>query len=282
MDMVNKVNVTRWFNDIQTLASWNRYAMGTQIQTATSWLVQQFSAIPGLSVTTQSFPFRVSYTGVNVVATLTGKSRKSEYYIVGGHYDSTSQSPKTTAPGAEDNASGAAGVLEMARVFAQYPPEVSVQFICYSAEEQGLFGSQYNADLWVANAKSLKVVQVMDMIGYRAPTSKVEEVLIETLPAFEPLLSYYQQAASTYTLHNLKAVFSLQPFGSDHVPYLDRGMTALLSIDNDWDKYPDYHKTTDVPANINKNIGEDILRMNIAALQLIINAAAANLDTVTI
>ncbi len=59
-----------------------------------------------------------------------------------GHYDSTSQSTSSAAPGAEDNASGSAGVLELARVVIEAKPNVNVIFITFSGEEQGLVGSE--------------------------------------------------------------------------------------------------------------------------------------------
>ena len=55
----------------------------------------------------------------HVVATLAGTTRPDDWYIVGGHYDSISTNDgNATAPGCEDNASGSAAVLEMARIFS--------------------------------------------------------------------------------------------------------------------------------------------------------------------
>ena len=69
-----------------------------------------------------------------------GRIRPDDRFVVGAHYDSISGNP-FDAPGAEDNASGCAGVLEIARIFAANPPEATIHFVCYAGEEQGLHGS---------------------------------------------------------------------------------------------------------------------------------------------
>jgi Zn-dependent M28 family amino/carboxypeptidase len=106
----------------------------------------------------------------NVIATLTGTTRPDDWYIVGGHYDSISEAPLTAAPGAEDNASGCAGVLELARVLTAAPPEGTVLFICYAGEEQGLLGSEdHVADLLASgNASKVQAMLDLDMIAYTA------------------------------------------------------------------------------------------------------------------
>ena len=181
------VDGDRWFADVVVLASYNRYTHGPGIHGARDWLVSQFQSLPGLQVTTSSFMVggTVAY---NVLATLVGQERPDDWYIIGGHYDATSEIPLQEAPGAEDNASGCAGVLEMARIFAAHPPEATVLFNCYSGEEQGLFGSNDHVDDLVA-AGVLSNVQTMlnlDMIGYTSDGDL--DCKLETDPFAEPLL----------------------------------------------------------------------------------------------
>jgi hypothetical protein len=277
--LVDSVDGSRWFADVQTLGGWNRYTRGTQITAARDWLVSQFQAMPGLTVETQSFPVG-SNTGYNVIATLTGTTRPDEWYIVGAHYDSTSQSPNTAAPGCEDNGSGTAGVLEMARIFTAHPPEATIKFICYSGEEQGLFGSTDHASRLVASNDDEKVVAMlnMDMIGYTGDLDL--DCLLETNASSQFIIDACSDAAAEFT--TLRIVTSLNPFGSDHVPYLNRGMPSLLTIENDWDDYPHYHRTTDTANNLTVDMGAQILRMNVGALANLINGAsvAQGIDTV--
>jgi len=280
--LVDSVDGNRWFGNIQTLGQWNRNSRQPGNVTARDWLVGQFQSIPGLAVTTQSFtiPGSPSVTSNNVIATLTGTTRPDEWYIVGGHFDSTSQSVATAAPGCEDNASGSAGVLELARIFAAHPPEATIIFVCYSGEEQGLHGGTAHAASLVSanNDDKVQAVLTMDMIGYTGDADL--DCLLETNASGQFLIDAYSAAAAQYT--TLRIVSSLNPFGSDHVPYLNRGMAALLTIENDWDSYPDYHRTTDTANNITIDMGLQTLRMNVAALAKMIASGPAGTGSDTI
>ena len=261
--LADEVNPQRWFADLSTLAGYNRYTLGSGILSARDWIVQQLAALPGVTVTTPSFMVW-STTAYNVIGTLPGTMRPDDWYLVGGHYDSTSQSPYSAAPGAEDNASGCAGVIELARVFAAHPPEATMLFICYAGEEQGLLGSEDHAGDLVASGDADKVQGVldMDMIGFTEDADL--DCLLESEPFAQSLVDAFADAAAQLT--TLRIVTSMSAWGSDHVPYLDRGMPALLTIENDWDSYPDYHTTGDLPANITVDMGHQVLRMNAGAL----------------
>ena len=260
--LIDEVDQQRWFDAVVALADFNRWTHGPEIDAARDWLVLQLDALPGVKVTTESFQVDTT-TAWNVIGTLPGSLRPDDLYIVGAHYDATSQWPHLSAPGAEDNASGCAGVLEMARIFAAHPPEATVLFICYSGEEQGLFGSSDHASGLVADGLDDQVmaVLVMDMVGYS--TDADLDCLLETSVANAALIDAFTAAAQ---LTELRIVTSLNPFGSDHVPYLNRGMPALLTIENDWHQYSCYHDTCDLPANLTLSMGREILKMNVVAL----------------
>lgn len=262
-DMVDLVDGPRWHADVATLAQWNRHTLQPGNLLARDWLVAQFQALTGLAVSTPAFTYS-SHTSYNVVAVLNGTVRPNDWYIVGGHFDSTSQAPSTAAPGAEDNASGAAAVLEMARIFSENRPEATIIFVCYSGEEQGLYGSAAHAAQIAADGHQSKVkgVMIMDMIGFTADSDL--DCLLETHSNFQNLLSEFSQAAQTYT--TLRIETSLNPFGSDHMPFINRGMPALLTIENDWNIYPHYHKTTDTISQVNLDMGREVIKMNVAVL----------------
>ena len=135
---------------------------------------------------------------------------------------------------------------------------------CYSGEEQGLHGSDDHADAIVAagDGSKLQSIITMDMIGYTGDADL--DVLLETAAAFDSTLDIFEDAAAEFT--DLRTVRSLNPFGSDHVPFLNRGLPALLTIENDWDSYPGYHSTTDLPAHISQQMGGGVLQMNAAVL----------------
>ena len=217
-------------------------------------------------------------TSYNVVATLTGTTRPNDWYIVGAHFDSISNNDnQATAPGCEDNGSGTAAVLEIARIMTAHPPDATVLFICYSGEEQGLYGSTDHASHLVAagDSSKIKAAQIMDMIGYTGDSDI--DCLLETSSLGQFMIHAYSAAAAQYT--SLRIVTSLNPFGSDHVPYLNRGMPALLTIENDWDSYPGYHRSNDLIGNVSTVMGGEVLKMNVAALaKMIGNPPSGNGD----
>lgn len=271
--VVDAINPTRWFADVTTLASWDRHSRNTaQLTLARDWIGSQFSAL-GLAVTTPSFTSG-SLTANNVIGTWTGTTLPDEWIIVGGHYDSrNANSGSTTAaitntPGAEDNASGCSGVIELARAIITTQPQRSIVFTCYSGEEQGLLGStaHVNALTAAGNLVKVKHAMIMDMIGYSA--TPAVEVLLESNQAQRAIIDVYAAAAATY-VPELAVMTATNANGSDHVPYLNAGRSSLLTIENDWNIYPHYHKTTDTPANMGVNalaMGGAILRMNAAVL----------------
>ncbi len=104
---------------------------------------------------------------VNLEATIQGSDSASAQLFMGAHYDSTSSDP-TLAPGADDNASGTAAILEVARAFAGCKPARTVRFLLFSNEEKGTIGSKaYVKDLkaTLPNNKLLGYINV-DMIAY--------------------------------------------------------------------------------------------------------------------
>jgi len=271
---VDAIDTQRWFDALSTLASFDRSSYGTGIDQARDWLVGEFSAL-GLQVSTPTFVVGGSATQVeNVIARLPGSLYPDELLIVGGHYDSRQQNigDPNQSPGAEDNASGCAGVLEAARVFAQFPPQRTMIFACFAGEEQGLHGGTAFAQS-MQNDGTLAEVDlaiIMDMIGYSGDTDL--DVLLETSSSLSGLFTSFTAAAATHA-PELRLISDTIYCCSDHAPLIQRGAPALLTIENDYSPsmpsgYQHYHKTTDLPANVTRaqQMGGGILKMNIAVL----------------
>ncbi len=105
---------------------------------------------------------------VNVVAVLTGTKYPARRYYVVGHYDSMPgdvMDPKADAPGANDDGSGTAAVMEIARVMAARPQESTIVFLCTVAEEQGLIGAKYHAEQAAARKDDIRAVLSNDIVG---------------------------------------------------------------------------------------------------------------------
>lgn len=277
--IVNAVSPTRWFADVGSLASWDRSSYATtSLNQARDFIASRFTDL-GLDVSTPTFTMNSPGGNIvrnNVLGRWTGTEFPDQWIIVGAHYDSRNSSITSTvnAPGAEDNASGCAGVIEMARVLLPSRPGRSILFMCYAGEEQGLLGSAAHVQALnqSGDLSKLRGVAIMDMIGYSA--SSTLRALFESSSAHTGYLQQFAAAAATY-VPELSVLLSTNPFGSDHVPYLNAGVPTVLSIENDWSIYPHYHRTTDTPANMGAQslaMGGAILRANAALLASITGA----------
>jgi hypothetical protein len=105
----------------------------------------------------------------NVICNLHGNAAPDEIYVIGAHYDSySSPDPYSLAPGVDDNGSGSAGVLEIARVMAKldYHPRATIQFTLFAAEELGLYGSDYDSRTAKLAGRDIRLMFNMDMITY--------------------------------------------------------------------------------------------------------------------
>ena len=199
---------------------------------------------------------------VNVVATLPGSQPESKdrVYVVSGHYDSCVCSQGMTdatsdAPGASDDASGTAVVMEMARVMSKYQFDATLVFLAVAGEEQGLLGAAHWAE--EAKAKNLNVAAMFtnDIVGNTAGGNGVKDnarirVFSEGVPTTETeaearirqlnggendgpsrqLARYIKEAAERY-LNNFEVtlVFRRDRYGrgGDHNAFLQRGYPAV-------------------------------------------------------
>jgi hypothetical protein len=249
VSLVSGANLT---TNVQTLQDFQtRYASTTNCESAGDSLFSSFTALGLDDVHFEPFTFATSYSSRNVVAELAGETYPDDIFIICSHYDSTSGSAtrQTLAPGADDNASGTAAVLEAARVLAAFPLDFTVRFIAFSAEEWGLYGSRaYAAAARQAGERILGVIN-LDMIAYA--DAMPEDLSIIVNPASDWLADLYLVAASNYgSLGGTKTVDSSFVY-SDHAPFWDAGYAALLAIEDEPLTNPYYHKTTDTLDKLN-------------------------------
>jgi len=205
-------------------------------------------------------------TGYNVIGIKEGSVRPDEYYLVGAHYDSTSPNFCNVAPGANDNGSGTAGVLELARVFSQLDTEASLIFVAFAGEEQGLLGSDKFAKSLVDNGmdQQLQAFVIMDMITYKKNTFGI---LMEGSGATGYQFGVLNQIADlgrTYTDLDIETTTSY--WGSDHEPLLDRGMAGVMMIEADWDAYTAYHTVNDTYDKQDFAFGLEVVKVAAAVL----------------
>lgn len=236
-----------------------RYAYTTEADNAAYYL-QQLLTEMGLNVALQAFNCAGAST-FNVVATLPGRQRTADRLVVGGHYDSISTDPYNLAPGADDNASGAASVLEAARVLSHYQPARTIDFVLFGAEEISyeFCGSSYYLEQAQAHGEGIEGAIVLDMVGYY----ENYDLDVESEKVFEDWVSYAVDAAAEFTDLATHTVYGA--WGSDHVTFIANGIPAYLLIEDDWE-HPQYHTVNDTWEHMNPEIGYDATRIAVAVL----------------
>lgn len=221
---------------------------------------------------------RVAYqvrgkTLYNIEAEIPGAVDPKKVVIVSGHLDSTVGSPwqnEKRAPGADDDASGTVGVMEVARALKNHPMAYTVRFVHFTGEEQGLWGSYKYSDQCAAAKTDIVGVYQMDMIGYCGkPGNRVDIHDGEDANGSHSLVVTLTRAAAQYKLdlnvvdtHN-HAVDNR----SDHAGFIDHGWKAvLISIEFTDDGFdPNYHTLGDKVSALNLPYMVEIIRMTIAA-----------------
>ncbi|NUQ63357.1 MAG: M28 family peptidase, partial [Pirellulales bacterium] len=198
-----------------------------------------FSYFAGLGLQTSLDPFTYSsQTYYNVVGAKPGAARPNDIYIVGAHYDSLNN------PGADDNASGTAGVMEIARVLAQQDFEATLVFIAFDREEQGLFGSTAYAAAAQNAGKTIRGMVSLDMIAYNPAGANHDKVRLYDAASGGRVKGDLAVAFAAYG-SGLATVDSGLISASDHAPFDQRGFDAALVIEHEVWSNPYYHQATD-------------------------------------
>jgi hypothetical protein len=254
-------------------------------------------------------------TLTNIVATLKGTQPEAEArtYVVSGHYDSMCTSPidaKCDAPGANDDASGTAAVLEMARVMAKYQFDATIVFMTVAGEEQGLLGSTYFAEQAKQKHADVEAMFTNDIIGSSLGGNGVHDpatvrVFSEGVPSNESaeeattrrgvggendsasrqLARFIKETAQQYMPRmRVMMVYRRDRYlrGGDHISFLERGFAAVRFTEPNED-YRHQHQNVriehgvqygDLPQYDDFNYIANVARVNAAALAALASAPA--------
>jgi len=139
----------------------------------------------------------------NLIGTIPGKTNPEEVVIVSAHLDSKSDERLMYAPGADDNASGCAAVLELARVLSEHSFEKSIRFIFFSREETGWEGSAAYVKSIDKNSEKISAVINLDMIAYGNDN---EDIDLVTRPEYSWLANEINKLAHLYGFETRKIV----------------------------------------------------------------------------
>jgi PKD repeat protein len=251
-DIVTNLNGTtimsNWDDVINSATT--RYSTAPGCQTAVTAVYNKYS---GLGLT----PYYQSHTAghaPNVIGVMQGRVNPEKVYIVIGHIDDL---PSTgLAPGADDNASGAATATTAAQVLSPYSFANTIKFIDVTGEEFGLYGSTYYANNAHSAGEQIQAVLNADMIGWQGDTPGTENLDLNFNSASQWLGTLFTDCAVAYgTGCTVDAFLCPSLDASDHAPFWDNGFSAVCGItDNEGycghnGNYPYYHTSNDTKAN---------------------------------
>ena len=249
-DALLRINEDSMMADVEQLVAFDTRFTGSDSNwAAVAWIVERFESM-GYSARLDSFEVNISrranendyifsgLTQVNVVQTRTGILSPQRKIVLGAHYDSISldrpQSGQGVAPGADDNASGVAAILEIARVMKDLSLGMSVDFVMFGAEELGLIGSTAYAHDAREAGEEIVLMMGIDVIGTRS-TVFPNAFTLDTSNPNVSLAEQFADAAETFTTvfsrdGTSNARLMVSPVGcrcSDHQSFLDRGYPAI-------------------------------------------------------
>lgn len=249
----------------------------------------------------------------NVIATLRGTSDPDRVYVVSGHYDSMCTSPtdaKCDAPGANDDASGTATVIELARVMSKRKFDATIVFMTVPGEEQGLLGATHFAQQALEKKMNIEAMFTNDIVGgvtsqKNSPNRNRVRVFAEGVPSNETeqqagtrrsvggendsqsrqLARFIKEQADRY-LKNFRVwmIYRRDRYlrGGDHIPFLERGFSAVRFTEADED-YTHQHQNVrtengvfygDTPEFVDFEYTANVARINLIALASLASAPA--------
>jgi peptidase M28-like protein len=188
--------------------------------------------------------------GDNIMVQIPGQLAPNRYVVIGAHYDSINGSGSSQpAPGADDNATGSASVIELARVFSTAGPfENTLKMILFAGEEQGLVGSSFAAQASKTAGEQIVGMLNMDMTCYRA-VGDLRDVDFATNNTSAALTSFCETTAGAYVPGWTFTQGVLTAGSSDHASYNTQGFPAAFFFEDLTQYYPNIHTASDTFAN---------------------------------
>jgi hypothetical protein len=241
--MIGQVDIDtleQFVQHLQDYGTRNAYKAGSIL--AQNWILSKFESY-GLAAELHDFSMPNGPASDNVIATLTGTQYPDEYVVLGAHYDSYAGG--SNEPGADDNATGTAGILEAARILSQYEFDRSIIFATWSGEEYGLYGSGAWASQAAANGMNILGYFNIDMAGYLKPGDPIHTDIIAPSSAYE-LRQFYKDVCAIYLPDFQTFNGALAGGDSDHTSFNNNGFQGIFPFEDSQDYSPYIHTANDL------------------------------------
>lgn len=277
--MLNQVSMDSLEATVQHLQDYGSRIWNTDnAYTASDWIANRMEAL-GLEVEQQPF-YAETWLGSgnaapNVIGIQRGTLYPDTYVVCGSHFDSFSWEAMYgggNAPGADDNATGVASVLESARIMTQYEFEYSIIYCAYGCEEMGLYGSEAYASRCQEEGMDIIGYFNNDMNGYLNPG---DEIHIDCIypNAVEPIGTYYMNVGSVYYPELSITHVYFNEGDSDHTSFNNHGYMGIYPFEDSQNYSPYIHTPNDlIGISVNSfEMSQQYCQMNIACLAEIAN-----------
>ena len=199
--------------------------------------------------------YEKSVRTMNVVGLLEGSnpSIKEEYLIIGAHLDHVGSQAGLLFPGANDNASGSAGLLEIAEAFQlnEIKPQRSILFVLFASEEQGLYGSEHFVNNLKIKPQNVTAMFNLDCVGYG---DSIQIGNGKSAPKLWNLVNRIDKESS-----KLMVSETWSGGGADATPFHKVGIPCLYFVSKF--SYDHLHQPTDTPETLNSSLYESLIRL---------------------
>lgn len=220
--IVDSVQEDSVLSNLQTFESFGTKSLSSNaLRNTATWLCNRFTALgyPGVVRDTFSYSGNTLY---NIIATKTGSVYPNKYLILCGHYDTSN------GPGTNDDGSGISIMMEVARLIQSIPTEYSIKFICFSAEEAGLIGSEHYVSHTVVPA-GMDILLVLNIDEVGGVAGQINNTVTCEYDAGSPSSNNSASQNYTDTLAVLTGLYSslqtsqASAYGSDYMSFEDNG-----------------------------------------------------------
>jgi hypothetical protein len=209
--------------------------------------------------------YQKSAITMNVVGLLVGSDPilKNEYLIIGAHLDHVGSQAGLLFPGANDNASGSAAVIQLAQAFAKNAdkPKRSIVFVLFASEEQGLFGSKYFAENLKPDRDKVVAMFNLDCVGYG---DSIQAGNGKSAPELWRIADSVDEANS-----NLMVIDTWSGGGADATPFHEKGIPCLYFVSKY--SYEHLHLPTDTPETLNPDLFEKLVKLVYLTARQVVN-----------
>ncbi len=203
----------------------------------------------------------------NVLAVQRGNEYPEKSYMICGHYDAiTYEQERDRVPGADDNASGTAAVMEAARILSQYETKYTIIYALWDCEEIGLYGSRYYASIADTLGEAIEGVINLDMIAFDGNKDLKVVLSSSEIENSDELVEKADNINTMYEIGNDAVINKSGRLNSDHASFWAFGYGAMQMGEDPEDFNTEYHKKTDLIDYFNMEYYHNNSRIGIGTL----------------